>query len=97
MALFTSAQEYGASWFTPLTTNALAVFAVENSDADSTLLLSTRNWLGPSATNLAGLPFEKRGFIVFRKGGDGAILQSRQCQRVDLIGSGGKYNFLPLQ
>jgi len=97
MALFTSAQEYGASWFTPLTTNALTVFAVEDSDDASTLLLATRNWHGPSATNLAGLPFEKRGFVVFRKGGDGAILLPNQCQRADLIGSGGKFNYLPLR
>ncbi|PTX97203.1 hypothetical protein DB345_08495 [Spartobacteria bacterium LR76] len=96
MALFTSAQEYGAFWFTPLTTNALTVFAVENPDADSTLLLATRNWHGPAAPNLAGLPFQKRGFIVFRKGGDGAILLNSQCQRTDLIGSGGKFNYLPL-
>lgn len=94
---FTSAREYGSHWFGPVTTNALTVFAVENSDADSTVLLATRNWHGPSATNLAGLPFEKRGFIVFRKGGDGVILRSNQCQQMDLIGSGGKLDYLPLQ
>lgn len=97
MALFTSAQEYGASWFTPLTTNALAVFAVEDSEADSTVLFATRNWHGPAATSLAGLPFEKRGFIIFQKGGSGAILLPNQCQRTDLIGTGGKFNYLPLQ
>ncbi|MBN8711208.1 MAG: hypothetical protein BGO12_10215 [Verrucomicrobia bacterium 61-8] len=78
-------------------TNVFTVYAVGDFDPDTTLLLATKNWLGPKASALGDSPFRTPGFVVFRKDGDGAILQPRQCQRMDLIGTGGKYNFLPLQ
>lgn len=91
--------EEKAFWLTAKkVTNAITVYAVDNPDANSTLLLSSRNWRGPSVDTLVGKPyFETNGFIVFRKGGDGAILKPGDCQRMDLIGTGGKYNFLPLK
>lgn len=79
-------------------TNAITVYAVDNPDSNSTLLLSSRNWRGPSVDALVGKPFfETNGFIIFRKGGDGAILKPSDCQRMDLIGAGGKFDYLPLQ
>jgi len=70
---------------------------VDASDPDSTLLFATKNWHGPATSQLSGQPFDKKALIIFRKGGDGAILLSSQFQRMDLIGTGGKYNFLPLK
>jgi hypothetical protein len=77
--------------------NAITVYAVCKDDPDTTLLFATKNWHGLDAKSLSGAPFETRGFAVFRKGGDGAILLNKQCQRADFVGSGGKFNYLPLQ
>lgn len=79
------------------TTNALQVYAVDAADPDRTLLFATKNWHGPAASQLSGQPFGKKCFLVFHKGGDGASLKPEDCQRMDLVGSGGKYNFLPLR
>lgn len=78
-------------------TNVFTVYAVGDFDSPDTVLLATTNWPGPNATKLGKSPFRAPGFVVFHKGGDGAILQPSQCQRMEIIGTGGKYNFLPLQ
>lgn len=77
--------------------NAITVFAVCDDDPYTTLLFTTKNWHGLDAKSLSGPPYETRGFAVLRKAGDGAILQNSQCQKADLIGSGGKFHYLPLQ
>lgn len=77
--------------------NAISVFAVCDADPGTTLLFATKNWHGLEAKSLSGAPYETRGFAVFRKEGSGAILQNSRCQRADLIGSGGKFNYLPLK
>jgi len=77
--------------------NVLTVYAVGDFDPDTTLLIATKNWLGPKASALGDSPFRTPGFVVFHKGGDGAILQPRQCQKMEAVGTGGKYNFLPLR
>ena len=77
--------------------NAITVFAVCEDDPDTTPLFATKNWRGLDTKSLSGPPYETRGFAVFRKAGDGAILQNNQCQKADLIGSGGKFHYLPLQ
>lgn len=79
------------------TINALQVYAVDATDPDTTLLFATKNWHGPAASRLSGQPFGKKCFVVFHKGGDGAILQPQQLNLTNIIGTGGKYNFLPLQ
>ncbi len=78
-------------------TNVFTVYAVGDFDSPDTVLLATANWQGPNATNLGNSPFRTPGFVVFHKGCDGAILQPSQCHRMEIIGTGGKYNFLPLQ
>jgi type II secretory pathway pseudopilin PulG len=78
-------------------TNVFTVYAVGDFDQPETVLLATSNWQGPNATNLGHSPLGQPGFLIFRKGGDGMILQPRQCQKMEIIGTGGKYNFLPLK
>ena len=93
----TSVTEDGFWNFHRDTTNAIQVYAVDDTDPDTTLLFATKNWLGPAASQLSGQPFGKKCFVVFHKGGDGAVLKPDYCQRMDLVGTGGKYNFLPLR
>ena len=79
------------------TENIISVFAAAEADAPDTLLFATKNWHGISVTNLSGELFDDKGFIVFRKGGDGAILSPQQSTAANLIGSGGMHNDLPLK
>lgn len=79
------------------TTNAFSVFACDGDDPDSALFLASKNWRGITAPALKGRPFETNLFVVFRTGGDGAILRPSQCQDAALVGTGGKSHYLPLK
>lgn len=92
-----SATEERAFWFERKFTNAITVFAVSEKDPGNTLLFATKNWKGIGNTNLDDTQYAKGGFVVFRKGGDGAILLRKQAASTNLIGSGGMHNYLPLR
>lgn len=79
------------------TKDAYTVFAVTNDDPNNTVLFASKNWQGPQSSKLSDEPFKGRVFVVFRKGGDGAILPAKQINRTDLIGEGGSHGFLPLE
>jgi len=61
---------------------AVVLYKVSETNNNSTVLFSSANFTNTAAGGdaLAGssLPYGDKGFIVFRKGGDGAILQARQ-------------------
>jgi prepilin-type N-terminal cleavage/methylation domain-containing protein len=61
---------------------ALLLYPVSETNDTSFVLFSTANFTntagGGSRPDKAALPFGEKGFVVFRKGGDGAILQARQ-------------------
>lgn len=92
-----SATEGRAFWFERKFTNAINVFAVSENDPANTLLFATKNWRGIGNANLDDSRYAKGGFIVFRKGGDGAILLRNQAASTNLIGSGGMHDYLPLR
>jgi hypothetical protein len=77
--------------------NVVNAYAVVEDDDSTTLLFATKNWLGPGSTNLDNTRYSEKGFVVFRKGGDGAILTKKQVSATNLIGTGGHYNYLPLR
>lgn len=77
-------------------TSALMVYSVtENSDG-STVFLSSHNFTntanGGTAPGSTAKPYGNKGFVVFRKAGDGAILQPRQAGNTNIVG--GYTNFL---
>lgn len=61
------------------TVSGLAVFAVLDSSPSDAIFSSTANWTGFQALNPQSVPFGDKGFVVFRKGGDGSVYQSRQA------------------
>lgn len=78
-------------------TTAVLVYAVSTNSPNDALFLSTANFTN---TPTGGVPplksaksFGNKGFAIFKKAGDGAILQSRQTgpQYTNVIGS-----FVPL-
>jgi prepilin-type N-terminal cleavage/methylation domain-containing protein len=69
---------------TPTAVNAYAVG--ENSTGD-TVFLATMNWSNNTALTAASKPYGDKGFIVFRKAGDGAILLPKQFNNTNIIGA----------
>jgi hypothetical protein len=69
---------------------AIILYNVADTNDSSTVLFSssnfTNNTSGGTAPLKAALPFGDKGFIVFRKGGDGSILQSRQAGQTNIVG-----------
>ena len=76
---------------------AIILYNVSETNDTTTVLFSTSNFTnntsGGTAPSAAALPFGDKGFIVFRKGGDGAVLKSAQAGQTNIIGgfSGAAY------
>lgn len=71
-------------------TNGILVYAVREDSPTNTVFLTSANFTN---TPTGGIPpdraaklFGNKGFVIFRKGGDGAILQARQAGNTSLIG-----------
>jgi len=72
-------------------TNGVKVAGVTDNDDSSTAIFYTRNVTpvanGPWTTNATPL-FGNRGFVVFHKGGDGAVfLLPKQLSSTNLLGN----------
>lgn len=69
---------------------ALLVYAVNTNSPGNTVFLSTANFTNsPTGGTLdpTAKPYGNKGFIIFHKAGDGAILQPRDAGNTNLIGS----------
>jgi type II secretory pathway pseudopilin PulG len=70
---------------------AILVYAVSSKSSADTVLFTSANFLysptGGSVLNATNKPFGNKGFVVFRKGGDGAILLPRQVTATNIIGA----------
>jgi type II secretory pathway pseudopilin PulG len=80
------------SMFPPkMSDGAVIVYAVSSNSPPETVLFSSANFTnsptGGAPLLKAAKPFGKRGFVVFRKGGDGAILMKDQVGKTNLIGA----------
>jgi len=74
---------------------AVRLYAVTDNSPTNAVLLTSANFMntptGGEALNPSAKPFGDKGFVVFRKGGDGAVLRPNQVGQTNLIGS-----FVPL-
>lgn len=72
------------------TGRAVILYNVSETNDSSTVLFSTSNFTnnasGGAAPTAASLPYGDKGFVVFRKGGDGAVLQARQAGQTNIVG-----------
>ena len=68
---------------------AFNVYTVGSSGDNTLIFLSTKNWsaIAPADLNASDLPYGDKGFIVFRKGGDGQILSSRFATQTNNVSS----------
>jgi prepilin-type N-terminal cleavage/methylation domain-containing protein len=65
---------------------ALNPYAVGENSTGDTVFLSSANWTNGTALSSAAKPFGDKGFLVFRKAGDGAILLPKQFNNTNVIG-----------
>lgn len=70
---------------------AVRVYAVSSNSPSSAVFLTTANFTntpqGGEPLLESTMPYGSKGFVVFRKGGDGAILLTKQVGNTNLIGS----------
>jgi len=75
--------------------NAILVYAAKEESEGNVVFLSSANFTntpaGGDPLKPDALPFGNKGFVVFRKSGDGAILMPKQVGQTNVIGS-----FVPL-
>ena len=64
--------------------NAVIVTNTKATSPNNTIFLHTSNWSGGNLD--ADAPLGESGFVVFRKGGDGAILNRRQAGNEEITG-----------
>ena len=72
-------------------TTAVLVYAVNEKSPGTTVVFSSANFTNTPVGGLPPLrsakPYGSKGFVVFRKAGDGAILHSRQAGNTNIVGS----------
>jgi prepilin-type N-terminal cleavage/methylation domain-containing protein len=71
------------------TSRAVIAYQVSETNDSSVVLFSSSNFTNlatPVAPLAAGKPFGNKGFVVFRKGGDGGILQANQATNTNVVG-----------
>ncbi len=65
---------------------AYTFYKVQDSDAGITLFATTKNYTYGTALT-TNLPFKTDGFVVMRKGGDGAVYKKSQTRETNSIGT----------
>ncbi len=68
------------------TIKAMNAYAVAENNPGDTVFLASANWTNYSALTADGKPYGDKGFVVFRKAGDGAILLKKQFNNTNIIG-----------
>jgi len=80
---------------TAATPSALTVYAVSEASPMSAVFMTTANFTAvgtvPTSTNK---PFGANGFVIFRKGGDGAVFQALQATNTMLLNASDFTNSL---
>ena len=69
---------------------AIILYNVSETNDTTTVIFSTSNFTnntsGGTAPLAAALPYGDKGFVVFRKGGDGAVLKGLQAGQSNIVG-----------
>jgi len=58
---------------------AVKVYGVVDSDPGDMIFITTANWNAQNPSAPTGEPFQDKGFVVFRKGGDGGTYRAAQA------------------
>ena len=59
--------------------SAIKVHMIQDADTANTIFCTSKNYLYDTAIAAGSVPYGQKGFIVMRKGGDGAVFKSGQA------------------
>jgi len=65
--------------------SALSVYAVTDASTMETTYITTANYTNGQALSSTAKPFGDKGFVVFKKGGDGAVFLQAQATNTTLL------------
>jgi prepilin-type N-terminal cleavage/methylation domain-containing protein len=68
---------------------AIVAYSVGETNETSVVIFSTSNFTNnanPNVPTSTSKPFGDKGFVVFRKGGDGTIFKANQAKNTNLVG-----------
>lgn len=68
---------------------AVVLYGVSDTNDSAAILFTSSNFTNiatPVAPVAAGKPYGIKGFVVFRKGGDGSVLQNNQATNTNFVG-----------
>jgi prepilin-type N-terminal cleavage/methylation domain-containing protein len=71
----------------PPSPSALQVYPVRENSPGDAIFISTQNWNGFSDLNPEATPYGDKGFVIFRKGGDGNVFQANQATNTNALGT----------
>jgi prepilin-type N-terminal cleavage/methylation domain-containing protein len=68
---------------------AIILYGVSDTNDSAAILFTSSNFTNiatPAAPVAAAKPYGTKGFVVFRKGGDGSVLQNNQATNTNFVG-----------
>lgn len=74
------------SGFDGNTNSGFKIYTITEQDAGQNILLATKNFTAYSEPAATAVPFGDKGFVIFRKGGDGSVLKKAQAKSPTVVG-----------
>jgi len=71
----------------PPTPSALQVYPVRENSPSDAIFISTQNWNSFAELQPNSVPYGDKGFVIFRKGGDGNVFQANQATNTNSLGT----------
>jgi prepilin-type N-terminal cleavage/methylation domain-containing protein len=79
----------------PPAKSGLQVYTVKESSPNNAIFVSTFNWNNFQDLNPDAVPYGDKGFVIFRKGGDGGVYQASQAKNTNALGAMVGSGFAP--
>jgi prepilin-type N-terminal cleavage/methylation domain-containing protein len=79
----------------PPAKSALQVYPVKENSPSDAIFISTFNWSSFQELSPDAVPYGDKGFVVFRKAGDGSVYLARQATNTNTIGTMVGSGFAP--
>lgn len=79
----------------PPAKSGLQLYAVKENSPSDAIFISTFNWNNFQELVPESVPYGDKGFVIFRKGGDGGVYQARQATSTNALGTVVGAGFAP--
>jgi prepilin-type N-terminal cleavage/methylation domain-containing protein len=79
----------------PPAKSALQVYNVKENSPNDAIFISTYNWNNFQELSPTAVPYGDKGFVIFRKAGDGGVYQARQATSTNALGAMVGSGFAP--